>query len=120
MHTFINVVGVQGKVLKTIPVPLADQVAFEEGWLWVLTSPRSSSRTIFLPSAKHPGTIRRIDPGTDKIVGTTLPVEGLQPISLAAGSGALWVADYQGGYVTRIDLNSQPPASPSSTDDVGS
>jgi YVTN family beta-propeller protein len=93
-----------GKVVKQIPVPLAERVTFEKGWVWVLTSPPSSSRTIFLPSPKHPGTIRRIDPMTGRVVGKPLRVRGLQPISLAAGSGALWVADYQGGFLTRIDL----------------
>jgi hypothetical protein len=40
---------------------------------------------------------------TGRVVGKPLRVRGLQPISPAAGSGALWVA-YEGEFLTRIDL----------------
>jgi sugar lactone lactonase YvrE len=92
------------KVLKQIPLPFAEQVTFGGGWVWVLTSPPSTSRTIFLPSAKHPGTIRRVDPQTDAATGSALPVRGLQPIAFAFGARKLWVIDYHSGTVTRIDL----------------
>ena len=54
------------------------------------------------------GTVTRIDARTGEIVGQPIPVGG-QPVSVAAGDGATWVAD-RAGAVTRIDAESNGSA----------
>ncbi len=90
------------EVTSTIPVGLASAAAYSGGMLWVMTEPPSKSKTIFLPSRKHPGTVILIDPRTNQVVGERLKVLGLQPISIAGSGDTAWVVDYYDGLVTRI------------------
>jgi streptogramin lyase len=92
------------QVVDEIPVPLASAVAFADGVVWVMTSPPSTSRTLFIPTRKHPGTVLRIDPATDQFAGNALPVPGLQPISIVAEGTSAWIADYTDQTLTRIDV----------------
>jgi TolB protein len=93
-----------GRVVAVIPVPLAEAVAFGTGAVWVLTSPSSRSPTVFLPSPKHPGTVLRIDPATNRIFGEPVGVRGLQPKDIAFAAGSAWVIDYNGGTLSRVSV----------------
>jgi len=83
------------QVVDEIPVPLASAVAFADGLVWVMTS----------PTHKHPETtVLRIDPSTDRVVGSPLPVPGPQPISIVAEGTSAWIADYTDQILTRIEV----------------
>src|SRR5919109_349064 len=92
------------RVTDVIPLDLAQEVAFGEGFVWVLTTPPSTDPTLFIPDPDNPGTVVLIDPATGKPTAEPLPVPGLQPLSIAVGKGSGWVADYDGSTVTRIGI----------------
>jgi streptogramin lyase len=92
-----------GRLTATVRVPRAQEVAVGHGRVWVLASPRSSSPTLFYP-VKNTARLWEIDPKDNHIVGRPLRLDALQPIALAVGGRAVWVADYNSGTVTRFDL----------------
>jgi streptogramin lyase len=92
------------RVAAVIPVPLAGAVAYGDSAVWVLTLPPSQSPTVFLPSRKHPGTVLRIDPETNRIFGKPVDVQGLQPLGVAFAAGSAWVIDYNGGTLSRVGV----------------
>jgi streptogramin lyase len=92
-----------GRPIATVRVPRASAVAVGQGRVWVLASPRSSSPTLFYP-VKHTAALWEIDPMNNRIVGRPLRLDALQPIALAVGGRAVWVADYDSGTITRFDL----------------
>jgi hypothetical protein len=92
-----------GRPTATVRVPRAQAVAVGRGRVWVLASPKSSSPTLFYP-VKHTAALWAIDPMSNRIVGGPIRLDGLQPIALAVGGRALWVADYNSGTLTRFDL----------------
>ncbi len=99
------------RVVDEVPVPRASAVAFAEGVVWVMTSPPSTSKTLFVPSRERPGMVLRLDPATDEVVGNALPVPGLQPIGIVAQGTSAWIADYTDETLTRIQaLGSASPA----------
>lgn len=100
------------RVLASIPVRRAIGVAFGDGEVWVMTEPPSRSKKVFLPSRKHPGTVVRIDLGTNRVFSSPVRVPGLQPISVAFASGSAWVADYYDSTVSRVDVLEQTPPAP--------
>lgn len=85
-----NVTGFGG------PSPTA--LAVGESAVWVAN--RFIERNQFALSGKR-GTVSRIDPGTNAIVAT-IPV-GREPFGIAAGDGAVWVANRTDFTVSRID-----------------
>jgi DNA-binding beta-propeller fold protein YncE len=92
------------RVVASIRVRRAIGVAFGGGDAWVMTQPPSKSKNVFLPSRKRPGTVVRIDPGTNRVFGSPVQVPGLQPISVAFASGSAWIADYYDATVSRVDV----------------
>jgi YVTN family beta-propeller protein len=100
----IRVDPVGRKVIAVIPVARAQEVAFGDGVVWVMTTPPSTDPKLFIPERSHPGNLIVINPATNAPVGDPLPVRGLQPIDLATGEGSAWVADYYDGTVTRVGL----------------
>jgi YVTN family beta-propeller protein len=92
------------KVIAVIPVARAQEVAFGDGLVWVMTTPPSTDPKLFIPERGHPGNLIVINPATNAPVGDPLPVPGLQPIDLATGEGSAWVADYYDSTVTRVGL----------------
>ena len=92
-----------GRPTATLRVPRAQAVAVGEGRVWVLASAKSSSATLFYP-VKNTAALWEIDPMNNRIVGKPLRLAALQPLALAVGGGALWVADYNSGTITRFDL----------------
>jgi YVTN family beta-propeller protein len=49
-----------------------------------------------------PNSVAIIDPGSDRVVGSVTGV-GIRPSSVAAGEGAVWVANYDDETLSRID-----------------
>jgi sugar lactone lactonase YvrE len=92
-----------GLPAATVRVPRAQTVAVGEGRVWVLASAKSSSPTLFYP-VQNTAALWEIDPMNNRIVGRPVRLAALQPLALAVGGGALWVADYNSGSVTRFDL----------------
>jgi streptogramin lyase len=89
-----------GHPTATVRVPRAQAVAVGQGRVWVS---RSSSPTLFYP-VKNTAALWEIDPMNNRIVGRPLRLDALQPIALAVGGTAVWVADYDSGTITRFDL----------------
>jgi streptogramin lyase len=92
-----------GHPTATVRVPRAQAVAVGQGRVWVLASAKSSSPRLFYP-VKNTAALWEIDPMNNRIVGRPLRLGALQPLALAVGGGAVWVADYNSGSVTRFDL----------------
>jgi hypothetical protein len=92
-----------GLPTATVRVPRAQTVAVGQGGVWVLASAKSSSPTLFYP-VKNTAALWEVDPMNNRIVGRPLRLAALQPLALAVGGGAVWVADYNSGSVTRFDL----------------
>src|SRR6266540_2557713 len=90
-----------GRIVATVPVPRAAGIAIGAGELLVLASPRSSSPTLFYP-IKHTTALWEVDPDTNRIVGKGSRLDALQPIAIAANSESVWIADYDGGTITRF------------------
>jgi streptogramin lyase len=101
--TVVRVDPKSGRPTATSRVPRAQAVAVGHGRVWVLASPKSSSPTLFYP-VKHTAQLWQIDPMNNHIVGRPLRMDALQPIALAVGGRAVWVADYNSGTITRFDL----------------
>jgi hypothetical protein len=54
-------------------------------------------------NASNANTTWRVDPLTDQLVGTPIPV-GIEPLQMVAGAGAVWVGAHSGPpAITRID-----------------
>jgi len=88
----------RGRFAAVIPLPGASSLAVADGVLWVLGAS---------------GTVVRIDPATNQVVGEPLRVPA-DAAAIAVAQGALWVAGVAPGdlgapgkdAVTRIDLES--------------
>jgi streptogramin lyase len=92
-----------GHPTATVRVPRAQAVAVGGGRVWVLASAKSSSPTLFYP-VKNTAALWEIDPMNNRLVGRPLRLAALQPLALAVGGRAVWVADYDSGTITRFDL----------------
>lgn len=92
-----------GRPTATVRVPRAQAVAVGQGRVWALASAKSSSPALFYP-VKNTAALWEIDPMNNRIVGRPLRLDALQPIALAVGGRAVWVADYDSGTITRFDL----------------
>lgn len=57
-------------------------------------------------AARNSGTVWIIQPETGRIEGDVSPLRGDPPEGLAAGDGAIWVADFS-GWVHRVDAVSR-------------
>jgi DNA-binding beta-propeller fold protein YncE len=90
-----------GRATATIPVPRPQAVAVGAGRVWVLGSPGVSS---LVRPLKRTAELWQIDPARNRVSGRPTRLRAQQPIALAVGDGAVWVADYASGTVTRLDL----------------
>lgn len=93
---------VTGSVVDASPLPLSSEVAFGSGAVWVLTMSGATNSDIYIPDPSRPGTVVEVNPADGKPVGLPVPV-GDSPSYMAAGEGAVWVAQYDSGTITRID-----------------
>ena len=53
-------------------------------------------------TSRAANTVTRIDPDSGRVVGRPIPV-GTEPLGVAVGAGAVWVANFGDDTVTRID-----------------
>jgi streptogramin lyase len=91
------------QVMATVPMPRSDLIAFAAGAVWVLADPRSSSPTRYYP-IKNTAALWEVDPKSNRVVGTPLHLNAVEPIALVASGRNLWLADYIRGTVTRVRL----------------
>jgi hypothetical protein len=80
----------------------ANLIAFGEGAAWTLTENPGTQGG----NRPSPLTLRRIDPGRG-IVEAFVRLRGRGDTRLAAGAGAVWLADPAAGTLTRVDLASR-------------
>lgn len=91
-----------GGILDEYPLPPSSEVDFGSGAVWLLTRSGSTSSEFYIPDPRQPATVVEVDPGTGQPVGQPIAV-GDSPSYLAVGEGAVWVAQYDSGIITRID-----------------
>jgi streptogramin lyase len=80
-----------GRVTATIRLPNAVRVIFWAGSAWA-----SNDQT---------GTVARIDPASNRIVGKPVPA-GTSPIYIASGPSGLWVVDFATGDLLHLAIAS--------------
>jgi virginiamycin B lyase len=90
-------------VVAEIPLARVVQTAAGLNEVWALTATGSTSPTLYEPDQSRPATVALIDPATNSVIGTPVSV-GISPAYMAVGQGAVWVAQYDSGIVTRVDL----------------
>ncbi len=128
-HSLLRVDAESGARQATIPVGPADSeggIAAGAGSIWLVTADGKLTRinavtnrvtaTIAIPagsfnplfasglvwvSSNATNALVRVDPATDKIVGST-PI-GPKPRFLAAGAGSIWVLNQGDGSISRVD-----------------
>lgn len=88
---------------SSVPIPRGVAVALGDGRVWVLAYTRSSSTTLFDP-IKNTAALWEVDPASGRVTGRPIRLGSKQPIAIAAGRHALWIADYDSSTVTRIRL----------------
>jgi YVTN family beta-propeller protein len=81
--------------------PLADSVAVGDGSVWSANAYEEQNCFRSRCPPVLPGTVTRIDPRLD-VVTETIPV-GRDPVAIAVGEGAVWVANHDGRSISRID-----------------
>ena len=89
-------------VVGEIPMPFAREVDFGSNAAWVLNDSPATAGNVYIPDPRAPGSVVEIDPLTGRRVRSPVLV-GDSPSFMAAGEGAVWVAQYDSGLVTRID-----------------
>jgi hypothetical protein len=92
-----------GSTVATVGAGNVDQVAAGLGAVWALTRTSPRARTVSAEGSK-PATVVAIDPATNRIVGAPVPI-GTSPAHMTVGAGAVWVAQYDSGLVTRVELH---------------
>ena len=90
-------------VVAEIPLARVVQTAAGLNEVWALTATGSTSPTLYEPDQSRPATLVLLDPSTNSVAGTPVSV-GISPAYMAVGDGAVWVAQYDSGIVTRVDL----------------
>lgn len=90
-------------VVADIPLACVVQTAAGLNGVWALTQTGSTSSALYEPDQSRPATLVLLDPATNSVVGTPVSV-GISPADMAVGEGAVWVAQYDSGIVTRVDL----------------
>jgi DNA-binding beta-propeller fold protein YncE len=90
-------------VVAEIPLARVVQTGAGLDGVWALTATGSTSSTLYEPDQSRPATLVLLDPATNSVVGTPVSV-GISPAYMAVGDGAVWVAQYDSGIVTRVDL----------------
>lgn len=100
--TSINAIDpATGKTVATLPVPRAVDLAVSSAGLWVASAPGYLPDNSVNPN--EPATVSLMDPATQAFVAGPVPMDNGGP-GIAAGDDALWFADYETGYVTKVTL----------------
>jgi streptogramin lyase len=100
--TLTRLAPTSGHAIASIAVPRGVAIALGDREVWVVSYPRSSSPTLFEP-IRHTAAVREIDPHSERIIGTSVQLNALQPIAITTTHNNLWVANFS-GTVTRFRL----------------
>jgi DNA-binding beta-propeller fold protein YncE len=92
-----------GRVVAQIPMPRAAAVAYSSGRVWVITEPRSKSRTLYVPDLRHPGQVVTIDPQTNEVSSKPMPY-GQTPAYIDARGNIAWIDQYNNNSLSRWTL----------------
>ena len=92
-----------GQTLARTAAPRVVGVSFGGGRVWAISYPKSRSPSTFQP-IKGTAALWQIDPRTNRVIGKPIHLPLLQPISIVASHGQLWIADYQSGKVIHFQL----------------
>ena len=92
-----------GQTLARIAVPRVVGVSSGGGRVWAISYPKSRSASTFQP-IKGTAALWQIDPRTNRVIGKPIHQPLIQPISIVASHGQLWIADYQTGKVIHFQL----------------
>jgi hypothetical protein len=91
-------------------------LAFADGEIWVLTDTGSTSDTVYLPDAKDPSTVLRIDAATNRVDAEPVAV-GTKPAWIAASEGVAWVAVLDEAKLIRVTPSLAASAEEASVED---
>jgi hypothetical protein len=92
-----------GQSLARIAVPRVVGVSSGGGRVWAISYPKSCSASTFQP-IKGTAALWQIDPRTNRVIGKPIHLPLIQPISIVASHGQLWIADYQSGKAIHFQL----------------
>jgi streptogramin lyase len=92
-------------VVGTIPLARAWEVEQGLGAVWVLTLAGTLSTQIYTPDPNRLATVAALDPVTGTLLASPVSI-GASPSYMAVGEGAVWVAQYDNGTITRVDPSS--------------
>ena len=92
-----------GQSLARIAVPRGVGVSSGGGRVWAISYPKSHSASTFQP-IKGTAALWQIDPRTNHVIGKPIHLPLIQPISIVASHGQLWIADYQSGKLIHFQL----------------
>ena len=94
-----------GHVDATVRISLLTQVVFTDGSVWALTSPPSSSATSYLPKNGSSGKVYRIDPATDKVIGSGVSY-GITPAAMNGNASGIWISDFTNENLIHVTVQS--------------
>jgi hypothetical protein len=86
-----------------IQIPRAQQLAADDGLLWVLSGTGSKSGSIYIPDPKQPATVTLIDGTTGALLGGPTALPDTTPATISAFSGRSWVGFHDSGRLVEID-----------------
>lgn len=92
-----------GQTLARTAVPRVVGVSSGGGRVWAISYPKSRSASTFQP-IKGTAALWQIDPRTNRVIGKPIHLPLIQPISIVASHGQLWIADYQSGKAIHFQL----------------
>jgi virginiamycin B lyase len=95
-----------GRVVAHIRIPDGGVLyVFGLGNLWVAQGPPTTVPGQGAGSAPAtPGTLYRIDPANNRVLGRPVPLPGIEPTAVAVGEGAVWVGELDDKALTRFNL----------------
>ncbi len=103
-----------GHTLARTAVPRVVGVSSGGGRVWAISYPKSRSVRTFQP-IKGTAALWQIDPRTNRVIGKPIHVPLIQPISIVASHGQLWIADYQSGKVIHFQQSRTAAKAPHGT-----
>ncbi len=93
--------SLSGGPVSRLPFDRIEQLAYSDGWLWLLQQPPSQSAATYTVQEGAHSLLLQVDPSSGRIVHT-LPVRGIVGSRIAVGSGVIWIAD--GTEIERVEL----------------
>ncbi len=95
-----------GRIEARWYIARASGLAFGGGDVWVLTSPRSSSPTVFDAIART-AAVWELDPANEPRRAKSIRLAALEPIAIGASATNVCVGDYATATVTSIRIGAE-------------